>query len=170
MAATSFRDRMNDLGWSRREPPVVNTQRPSRVLGTLAQYNPFGGESYVQLPTHEGEGPGAPLPARTRREEEEGWFARKSETFAAYMLLPAAARASAHAQLHSTLCSVGCPQTQGEGELTCFHACCLHLGLKSAMQDIVASLVLRKRVNCDPSEFLQLPRRATGGASRHAFL
>ncbi|KAM0702565.1 hypothetical protein Q7P35_009995 [Cladosporium inversicolor] len=75
MAATSFRDRMNDLGWSRREPPVINTQRPSGVLGTLAQYNPFGGESYVQLPTHEGEGPGAPLPARTRREEEEGWFA-----------------------------------------------------------------------------------------------
>ncbi|GAB7325229.1 hypothetical protein MBLNU13_g09297t2 [Cladosporium sp. NU13] len=75
MAATSFRDRMNDLGWSRREPPVVNTQRSSGVLGTLAQYNPFGGESYVQLPTHEGEAPGAPLPARTRREEEEGWFA-----------------------------------------------------------------------------------------------
>jgi hypothetical protein len=88
MAATSFRDRMNDLGWSRREPPVVNTQRPSGVLGTLSQYNPFGGESYVQLPTHEGEGPGAPLPARTRREEEEGWFARKSETSAAYMMPP----------------------------------------------------------------------------------
>ena len=52
---------MNDLGWSRREQPV-NTQRPSGVLGTLSQYNPFGGESYVQLPTHEGEGPGAPLP------------------------------------------------------------------------------------------------------------
>jgi len=94
---------MNDLGWSRREPAAVNTQRPSGVLGTLAQYNPFGGESYVQLPTHEGEGPGAPLPARTRREEEEGWFARKSETFAAYMLPAAAARASAHAQLRSTL-------------------------------------------------------------------
>jgi hypothetical protein len=101
MAATSFRDRMNDLGWSRREQPVVNTQRPSGVLGTLAQYNPFGGESYVQLPTHEGEGPGAPLPARTRREEEEGWFARKSETSAAYML-PAVARASAQYQLRST--------------------------------------------------------------------
>ena len=90
---------MNDLGWSRREQPV-NTQRPSGVLGTLSQYNPFGGESYVQLPTHEGEGPGAPLPARTRREEEEGWFARKSETSAAYML-PAVARASAHYQIRS---------------------------------------------------------------------
>ncbi|KAL1589978.1 hypothetical protein WHR41_01427 [Cladosporium halotolerans] len=74
MAATSFRDRMNDLGWSRREQPA-NTQRQSGLLGTLSQYNPFGGESYVQLPTHEGEGPGAPLPARNRREEEEGWFA-----------------------------------------------------------------------------------------------
>lgn len=65
---------MNDLGWSRREQPA-NTQRQSGLLGTLSQYNPFGGESYVQLPTHEGEGPGAPLPARNRREEEEGWFA-----------------------------------------------------------------------------------------------
>ena len=142
MAATSFRDRMNDLGWSRREPPVVNTQRPSGVLGTLAQYNPFGGESYVQLPTHEGEGPGAPLPARTRREEEEGWFARKSETFAAYML-PAAARASADAQLHSALCSVGCPQTQGERELTCFHACCLHIAAGFSGSNLQCRTLLR---------------------------
>ena len=134
---------MNDLGWSRREPPVVNTQRPSGVLGTLAQYNPFGGESYVQLPTHEGEGPGAPLPARTRREEEEGWFARKSETFAAYMLLPAAARASAHARLHSTLCSVGFPQTQGEGELTCFHACCLHIASGFSRSNLQCRTLLR---------------------------
>lgn len=104
MAATSFRDRMNDLGWSRREQPV-NTQRPSGVLGTLQQYNPFGGESYVQLPTHEGEGPGAPLPARTRREEEEGWFARKSETSAASMLPAACACLCAYS---NTLCSVGC--------------------------------------------------------------
>jgi hypothetical protein len=79
---------MNDLGWSRREQPVVNTQRPSGVLGTLSQYNPFGGESYVQLPTHEGEGPGAPLPARTRREEVEGCFALNSETSDAYMIPP----------------------------------------------------------------------------------
>ena len=133
---------MNDLGWSRREPPVVNTQRPSGVLGTLAQYNPFGGESYVQLPTHEGEGPGAPLPARTRREEEEGWFARKSETFAAYML-PAAARASAHARLCSPLCSVGFSQTQGEGELTCFHACCLHIAAGFSGSNLQCRTLLR---------------------------
>ncbi|KAF4977622.1 hypothetical protein FZEAL_5883 [Fusarium zealandicum] len=31
-----------------------------------------GGSGYVRLPTTEG--PGAPLPAPTRREEEEGWF------------------------------------------------------------------------------------------------
>ncbi|CAD0057036.1 unnamed protein product, partial [Aureobasidium pullulans] len=30
---------------------------------------------YVRLPLYENEAPGAPLPARTRREEEEGWFA-----------------------------------------------------------------------------------------------
>lgn len=83
MAATSFRDRMNDLGWSRREVPVNTQRQQGGLLGTLSQYNPFGGESYVQLPTTEGEGPGAPLPARNRREEEEGWFARKSETSSA---------------------------------------------------------------------------------------
>lgn len=70
---------MNDLGWSRREQPA-NTQQQNPLLGTLSRYNPFGGESHVQLPTTEGEAPGAPLPARNRREEEEGWFARKSET------------------------------------------------------------------------------------------
>lgn len=70
---------MNDLGWSRREQPA-NTQAQNPLLGTLSRYNPFGGESHVQLPTTEGEAPGAPLPARNRREEEEGWFARKSET------------------------------------------------------------------------------------------
>jgi len=96
----------------------------------------------VQLPTHEGEGPGAPLPARTRREEEEGWFARKSETFAAYML-PAAARASAHARLCSTLCSVGFPQTQGEGELTCFHACCLHIAAGFSGSNLQCRTLLR---------------------------
>lgn len=84
MASASFRDRMNDLGWSRREQPA-NTSRPKSILGTLSKLNPFSGEGYVRLPTTEGEGPGAPLPARTRREEEEGWFARK---FARLLPLP----------------------------------------------------------------------------------
>ncbi|KAK6395450.1 hypothetical protein LTR65_000921 [Meristemomyces frigidus] len=65
---------MNSLGWSRREQPA-NTSKQNPILGTLQKLNPFGSEGYVRLPTQEGEGPGAPLPARTRREEEEGWFA-----------------------------------------------------------------------------------------------
>ncbi len=69
---------MNNLGWSRRGQPAT-TSKPSGVYGTLQKLNPFGSEGYVRLPTAENEeGPGAPLPARTRREEEEGWFARKS--------------------------------------------------------------------------------------------
>ena len=69
---------MSNLGWSRREQPA-STSKPSGVYGTLAKLNPFNSEGYVRLPVHESdEAPGAPLPARTRREEEEGWFARKS--------------------------------------------------------------------------------------------
>lgn len=70
MASQNFRDSMNSLGWSRREPdiPVSTAQTP-----LWSRLNPFGGGGYVRLPTHEG--PGAPLPAPTRREEEEGWFA-----------------------------------------------------------------------------------------------
>ncbi|KAK5134451.1 hypothetical protein LTR08_006498 [Meristemomyces frigidus] len=74
MASSSFRDSMNSLGWSRREQPA-NTSEQNPILGTLQKFNPFGGEGNVRLPTREGEGPGAPLPARTRREEEEAWFA-----------------------------------------------------------------------------------------------
>jgi len=93
----SFRDRMNDLGWSRREEPVT-TQPPNPILGTLSRFNPFGRDGFVQLPTAEGEAPGAPLPARTRREEEEGWFARKSETPSAYKV-SAVACAARHRRL-----------------------------------------------------------------------
>lgn len=81
MASSSFRDSMNSLGWSRREQVTsTGSGKPSGVLGTLQSLNPFGGEGNVRLPSYqdEGEGPGAPLPARTRQEEEEGWFARKS--------------------------------------------------------------------------------------------
>jgi hypothetical protein len=76
MASASFRDSMNSLGWSRREPEPVNTSSPS-LLGRLQNLNPFGEGGYVRLPITE-TNPGAPLPAPTRREEEEGWFARKS--------------------------------------------------------------------------------------------
>lgn len=85
MASSSFRDSMNSLGWSRREQSAATTTttttttKPSGVYGTLQKLNPFNSEGYVRLPVHEneGEGPGAPLPARSRREEEEGFFARK---------------------------------------------------------------------------------------------
>jgi hypothetical protein len=65
---------MNSLGWSRREPEyTANTNSSTPFLSTLSSLNPFQRGGYVQLPTHEA--PGAPLPAPTRREEEEGWFA-----------------------------------------------------------------------------------------------
>lgn len=75
MASTSFRDSMNSLGWSRRDQDVPVNTAPPTIMGRLQNLNPFGSGGYVRLPTNEG--PGAPLPAPTRREEEEGWFARK---------------------------------------------------------------------------------------------
>ncbi|KAF2857999.1 SFT2-domain-containing protein [Piedraia hortae CBS 480.64] len=71
MASSSFRDGINRLGWSRR-PEAPKQQQP--LLDRLQGWNPFGGNDYLRLPTHEDEAPGAPLPAPTRREEEEGWF------------------------------------------------------------------------------------------------
>ena len=66
---------MNSLGWSRRDPDLpVNTSSSTPILGRLQSLNPFGQGGYVRLPTVE-QNPGAPLPAPTRREEEEGWFA-----------------------------------------------------------------------------------------------
>lgn len=80
MASSSFGDRVNSLGWSRREQ-TANTSKPSGVYGTLQKLNPFSDQGYVRLPIAENEeAPGAPLPARSRREEEEGWFARKSRS------------------------------------------------------------------------------------------
>lgn len=49
-------------------------------MGRLQNLNPFGSGGYVRLPTSN-EGPGAPLPAPTRREEEEGFFACKCHLF-----------------------------------------------------------------------------------------
>ncbi|KAK8196524.1 Protein transport protein sft2 [Zalaria obscura] len=75
MASSSFRDSMNSLGWSRRDPavPAANTSS-TPILGKLQSLNPFG-QGGIRLPLYENEAPGAPLPARSRREEEEGWFA-----------------------------------------------------------------------------------------------
>ncbi|EPS32089.1 hypothetical protein PDE_07048 [Penicillium oxalicum 114-2] len=78
MANTSFRDSVNSLGWSRRDPdyPVQTNTRGAQApfLSRLQAFNPFSQGGYVQLPTHN-ESVGAPLPAPSRREEEEGFFA-----------------------------------------------------------------------------------------------
>lgn len=78
MASNSFRDSMNSLGWSRRADEPVNTSASQRsgLLSSIQSLNPFGDGGYVRLPTTEG--PGAPLPAPSRREEEEGRFVRES--------------------------------------------------------------------------------------------
>ncbi|KAI4164752.1 MAG: hypothetical protein LQ342_001727 [Letrouitia transgressa] len=74
MASTSFRDSMNSMGWSRRDPDIpANTSSSTPLFSKLKSLNPFGDSGYVRLPTQEA--PGAPLPAPSRREEEEGWFA-----------------------------------------------------------------------------------------------
>ena len=97
MASNSFRESMNSLGWSRRDADVpVNTSSSSSssspFLARLQSLNPFGDGGYVRLPTQEGDsGPGAPLPAPSRREEEEGFFARESSLI--------------HFRLFSVLCS-----------------------------------------------------------------
>ncbi|KAL5408314.1 hypothetical protein PMIN06_007644 [Paraphaeosphaeria minitans] len=74
MASTSFRDSMNSLGWTRRDPDVPVNTAPPTLMGRLQNLNPFASGGYVRLPTSN-DGPGAPLPAPTRREEEEGFFA-----------------------------------------------------------------------------------------------
>ncbi len=76
MASNSFRDSINSLGWSRRQEAPVNTSQQTGLLSSIKSLNPFGDRGYVQLPTTEGAG--APLPAPTRREEEEGWFVCES--------------------------------------------------------------------------------------------
>ena len=85
MASASFRDSMNSLGWSRRDDVPVNTSQQTGLLSSLQSLNPFGDRGYVRLPTTEGAG--APLPARTRREEEDAWFARESSVPLSAVLL-----------------------------------------------------------------------------------
>ncbi|KAF3355563.1 hypothetical protein VDGD_08824 [Verticillium dahliae] len=73
MASASFRHSLGSLGWARRDQDIpVNTAQQSGLMSSLQSLNPFQDRGYVQLPTTEG--PGAPLPAPNRREEEEGWF------------------------------------------------------------------------------------------------
>ncbi|KAI4097318.1 MAG: hypothetical protein LQ344_000417 [Seirophora lacunosa] len=62
------------MGWSRRDSEMpATTSSTTPILSKLQSINPFGDSGYVRLPTQEA--PGAPLPAPSRREEEEGWFA-----------------------------------------------------------------------------------------------
>lgn len=63
---------MSSLGWSRRNDEAVNTSQQSGLMTSLRSMNPFGNDGYLRLPTTESAG--APLPAASRREEEEGWF------------------------------------------------------------------------------------------------
>ncbi|CAG9939318.1 hypothetical protein V2G26_000654 [Clonostachys chloroleuca] len=73
MASASLRESFNSLGWSRRDnEPVATAPQPTGFMASIRNMNPFGDSGYMSLPTAE---PGAPLPAPTRREEEEGWFA-----------------------------------------------------------------------------------------------
>jgi len=73
MASSSFRDSINSLGWARRDSDIpVNTSQQSGLLSSIKSLNPFSDRGYFQLPITEGAG--APLPAPSRREEEEGWF------------------------------------------------------------------------------------------------
>ncbi|EWC48400.1 hypothetical protein DRE_02169 [Drechslerella stenobrocha 248] len=73
MAAESqFRSQWTS--WSRRDEPVRTSRNSSNggIMSSLSALNPFGNDGYVRLPTSNVE---AQLPARTREEEDAGWFA-----------------------------------------------------------------------------------------------
>ncbi|KAI5304052.1 protein transport protein sft2 [Ascosphaera pollenicola] len=53
MASASFRDSINSLGWSRRPEPARIESSNSGFFTSLRSMNPFGGDSYVQLPSSE---------------------------------------------------------------------------------------------------------------------
>jgi hypothetical protein len=94
---------MNSLGWSRRDPDVpVNTAQQTGLLSSIKSLNPFGDGGYVRLPTTEGAG--APLPARTRREEEEGWFACES-AFSTFLHVPPPLRQPTSRNTVTEICS-----------------------------------------------------------------
>ncbi|KAL2756160.1 hypothetical protein ACRALDRAFT_1076520 [Sodiomyces alcalophilus JCM 7366] len=73
MASPSFRESISSLGWSRRdEVEPVTTTPQGGLLSSIQSLNPFRDSGYLQLPTTESSA--APLPAPSRREEEEGWL------------------------------------------------------------------------------------------------
>ena len=112
MTSASFRDSMNSLGWSRRDRDApVNTASSSPFLSRIQFLNPFGSGGYVSLPTHEG--PGAPLPAPSRREEEEGFFTRTCKVLCCFPL---------PCDGMSRTC-VGVFVTRGDHAVNCFSEC-----------------------------------------------
>jgi len=143
MASSSFRDSINSLGWSRREQPAANTANPNPILGRLQKLNPFSNEGYVRLPTHEGEAPGAPLPARTRREEEEGWLACKSWDTSYNKMRRLRASSCAHAATH----------THSRGNTACVGGL-WHARSPSSLVAVCTAAVRRRRActaHCKPS-------------------
>ena len=73
MAAESqFRSQWTS--WSRRDAdvPVSTSSSTNPLLSKISSLNPFGNNGYIRLPTTN---PEAQLPARSREEEEAGWFA-----------------------------------------------------------------------------------------------
>lgn len=88
MASSNFRDSISSLGWSRRDEPVNTAPQPSGFFASIQNLNPFQDSGYLRLPVTEGP-PGAPLPAPSRREEEEGWFARKFASSSLFCLFSA---------------------------------------------------------------------------------
>ncbi|KKA26051.1 hypothetical protein TD95_000333 [Thielaviopsis punctulata] len=68
MASASFRDSINSLGWSRREPAPIITPAPAQggFLASLQNINPFGSSGYIQLPSEQG----LPPPVQSGRQDE----------------------------------------------------------------------------------------------------
>ena len=77
---------MNSMGWSRRDPDIPVNTGSTPILSRQQTLNPYGNGGYVRLHTSN-EAPGAPLPAPTRREEEEGFFACTSRKLLSPLLI-----------------------------------------------------------------------------------
>jgi len=70
MSESEFRSQWTS--WSRRPEPTVSTAPTNPLLSKISSLNPFGSNGYIRLPTTSAE---AQLPARSREEEEAGYFA-----------------------------------------------------------------------------------------------
>lgn len=114
MASASFRDSIGSLGWSRRQDEPVSTAPETGVMASIRNLNPFQDRSYVRLPTSE-TGPGAPLPAPTRREEEEGWFIRESKRLSLFFVISPYNSASLFLALACFAHALSCCETVGGG-------------------------------------------------------